>query len=269
MKKWKNRLAAAFLMTAMAVCVVADITPASAAALTAKQYLSKMEKVSNKAKSYEVTRTVMAKVEQAGQSATTKTTTKQIIFQKPIRSKAVTTVEVSGDGVDQKAKSTVYMKETSKGKIYEYVSVDGSEYEEIDMTDMYQTSNDLDVSLYSDLKIVKRNVKVNKVNTVQISAKIQGADMAEAMLQLGGTDDSEDMGMDYDSIKPVKVMIWIDAKNYFPVKVTTNMAAFYNSYFKSMYEAMDAECDIKYSVAKSTTTYKNFNKATNFKFPKF
>ena len=69
--------------------------------------------------------------------------------------------------------------------------------------------------------------------------------------------------------KSVKVTIWIDKKTYLPVKMTTDMVAFYNGFFKTRYEAMGAESDISYSVAKTTATYKNFNKATKFKFPDF
>ena len=67
MKNWKKRMAAALLTAVMAVGVLANVTPASAATLTAKQYLTKMEKASKKAKSYEVTQTVSLKASQAGQ----------------------------------------------------------------------------------------------------------------------------------------------------------------------------------------------------------
>lgn len=270
MRNWKKRAAAAFLMAVMAVCVVADVTPASAAALTAKQYLAKMEKASAKAKSYEVTQTTTVVGSQAGQSQSAKTTTKQTVFQKPVQAKNVTTVTVKGAGVSQNSKSVVYIREDSKGKIYEYISTDGSAYEEMDVTDLYSSASDLDTSLYSGAKIVKKSVKVNKIDTVQISTKVAGADMADALAALGmGDDQIKELGIDFGSLAPIEVTIWIDKKTYLPVKVTTDMKAFYNSFFKSMYAAMDAESDVSYSVAKSTTTYKNFNKAAKFKFPKF
>lgn len=270
MRSWKKRMAAALLMAAMAVCTVANVTPASAATLTAKQYLTKMEKAYAKAKSCEATQTMTLTGSQAGQSQTAKMTTKQIVFQKPVKSKAVTTMTVKGAGVSQSTKSVVYIKEDSKGNIYEYVSTNGSAYEELDVTDLYSSASDMDVSLYSGAKIVKKSVKVNKINTVQISAKITGADMADALAALGmGVEEIAGMDVDFSSLSPIKVTLWIDKKTYRPVKVTTDMKAFYNSFFKSMYAAVDAESDVNYSVAKITTTYKNFNKATKFKFPKF
>lgn len=270
MRSWKKRMAAALLMAVMAVCTVANVTPAGAAALTAKQYLAKMEKATKKAKSYEAAQTTTVIGTQAGQSMTAKTTAKQIVFQDPIKSKAVTTVSVKGAGVSQNTKSVVYIKEDSKGNIYEYISTDGSDYEEMDVTDLYSSASDLDVSLYSGAKIAKKSVKVNKIDTVQISSKMTGEDMADALAALGmGEDQIKELGIDFSSLDSIKVTIWIDKKTYLPVKVTTDMKAFYNSFFKSLYEAMDAESDVNYTVAKTVTTYKNFNKATKFKFPKF
>ena len=270
MKNWKKRMAAALLTAVMAAGVVANATPASAAILTAKQYLAKMEKASKKAKSYETTQTTTVKVSQEGQNVTSKTTAKQIVFQNPVKSKAVTTVKVTGDGIEQESKSVVYIKETAKGNIYEYVSVDGSEYERINITDIFSNANAVDTSLYSDARIAKNSVKVNKNDTVQISAKVKGADMAKALEVLGMTEDqTSELGVDYKTLDLIKVTLWIDKKTYLPVKATTDMAAFYNGYFKSMYEAMGAESDISYTTAKSTVTYKNFNKATKFKFPDF
>ena len=83
------------------------------------------------------------------------------------------------------------------------------------------------------------------------------------------SEQTDELGIDYKTLDPIKVTLWIDKKTYQPVKATTDMAAFYNSFFKSMYEAMGAESDTSYTTAKSTITYKNFNKATKFKFPDF
>lgn len=270
MKVLKKKLMAGLLTVAVAVSVLGTVTPVSAASLTAKQYLTKMEKASQKAKSYEVTQTVSLKASQAGQSMTSKTTAKQTVFQKPLKSKLVTTSKVTAEGVDQESKVVAYIKEDEQGNIFEYISTDGSEYEEVDLTDMYSSASELDTSLYSDLKIAKKSVKVNKIDTVQISAKIKGADMGKALTDLGVTgDEIADLGVDFKTLDPIKVTLWIDKKTYLPVKATTDMVAFYNDFFKSMYEALEAEMDVSYSVAKTTLTYKNFNKATEFKFPNF
>ena len=270
MKNWKKRMAAVLLTAVMAAGVVANVTPASAATLTAKQYLTKMEKASAEAKSYETTETTIQKLSQEGQSITSKSTVKMTVFQDPLKSKAVTTVTVKGDGVDQKSKVITYMKQDSDGNIYEYISTNGSDYEEIDLTDMYSSASDLDASLYSDAKIAKKSVKVNNTDTVQISAKIKGADVGKALSALGvDSEQMKELGIDFKTLDPIDVTLWIDKKTYQPIKATTDMAAFYNGLYKSMYEAMGAECDISFSLAKSTVTYKNFNKATTFKFPDF
>ena len=122
---------------------------------------------------------------------------------------------------------------------------------------------------FTSAKIVKDNVKVNGINTVQISAQIEGNILNESFERYGMGDLDSSSDSDFSEIEPIKATIWIDKKTYLPVKTTTDMAAFYNGYFKSMYEAMGAESDMSYSTAKSTITYKNFNKATKFKFPDF
>ena len=41
----------------------------------------------------------------------------------------------------------------------------------------------IDTDIYSNAKIAKENVKVNKVNAVQISAEISGKDLGNAMTE--------------------------------------------------------------------------------------
>ena len=274
MKNWKKRMAAALLTAVMAAGVVANATPASAAILTAKQYLAKMEKASKKAKSYEAMQTTTLKASEAGQNVTYQKTVKLIIFQDPLKSKTVMTETLKGGGVDQSSKSVVYLKEDPKGNICVYASIDGSDYKEInltdtDVTDIDSSATDLDISPYSGAKIVKKSVKVNNIDTVQISAKMTDEDKGKLLSSMLGmdSDQMEALGIDYKTLDPIKVTLWIDKKTYLPVKETIDVTAFVNGMIKSMYEAMGEESDLSCSTAKSTTTYKNFNKATKFKFP--
>ena len=139
----------------------------------------------------------------------------------------------------------------------------------MDVTDTYQAAENLDASLYYDVKIVKKNVKVNDVNTVQISAKIKGADMVGAMDEVTDPGNSDTQMIEYKSLKPIKVTIWLNSKNYLPVKVSMDMTAFYDSFYKSFNSVMGEEIELNVPYAKSTVTYKNYNKATKFSFPKF
>lgn len=270
MKQFKKMLMAGLLTMAMAVSVFGTATPVSAASLTAKQYLTKMDQATQKAKSYEATQTVTVKQTAQGQSVTTKTSTKQIAFQNPLKGKIVTTVKVTGDGVDQSSKSVAYLKEDSKGKVTEYISTDGSDFQEIDLSDISDAGVGSDIKLFSGAKIVKKSVKVNNIDTVQISASVQGSALMETLEQLGMSGDMiTQLGVDTKALKPIKVTIWINKKNYQPVKMTMDMKDFCNSIYSSMYEAMGAELDANCSLAKSVVTYSKFNKATKFSFPKF
>lgn len=54
MKKLKKQFLAAVLTAVMAVCAFAGTTPVAAATLSAKQYINKMAKATEKLKSYEM-----------------------------------------------------------------------------------------------------------------------------------------------------------------------------------------------------------------------
>lgn len=269
MKQFRKKLMAGLLMLAMALGVFGTVTPVNAASLTAKQYLKKMDQATQKAKSYESTQTVTVKQTVQGQAMTQKTSSKQTVFQNPLKSKLVTTVKVTGDGVDQSSKSVAYLQEDSKGKVTEYISTDGSDYKEIDLSDLSDAGVGSDISLFSGAKIVKKSVKVNKIDTVQISAKVQGTALMDTLEQLGMSADMiTSLGVDAKALKPIAVTIWINKKNYQPVKMTMDMKNFCNSIYSSMSEAMGAEIG-KCSAAKSVAIYSKFNKATKFSFPKF
>ena len=267
MKNMKKRVMAAFLTAAM---VVATFAPASAATLNAKQYLNKMTKATNKVASYEMTTNVVQNATMEGQAVDTKAVSKQTVFTKPIKSKSVTTTTISGAGISGKTKTTTYVKQNAKGKIYAYTSTDGSKYEKVNMTSMADDLGSLDIQTYSNAKIVKKNVKVNKIKTVQISAEVKGSDLGEilAAAGLGSTEDGED-AIDYSELASVNVTIWVDKKTYLPVKVSTDMTEFLNSYMTILYQSLGMEdMSVDYSKATSTVTYTKFNNAKNFTFPK-
>lgn len=272
MRQFKKKMMAGLLLVAMTLCTLGTVTPADAATLSAKQYLVKMDKVTAKAKSYEMTQTTTLKMSSQGQDMTLKTTSKQIVFQNPIKAKAVATSTIKGAGMDSSSKVVTYLKEDSKGNVSQYISIDGSDYEETDVTELYETADNTKANeaLYASAKIVKKSVKVNKINTVQISAKLTGDAMADTLAQLGiSGEDMEALGVDFSTLKPIKVTIWIDKKTYQPVKMTTDMKDFLKSYTEAMYKEMGVDSTDSYSTAKTTTTYKNFNKAKKFSFPKF
>ena len=265
MKNVMKKVMACLLMAVMVVSVLGNGAQASAASLTAKQYLAKMEKAYSKAKSFESTQTTTMVLSSMGQTATTKQTTKMTTFKDPIKQKQVTTATQTGQS---SSKSVSYLKEDADGKIYMYSSTDGSEYEKLDVTELFATvsgaSSELDVSLYSGAKIVKKTVKVGKVNTVKISASISGKDMADAMELLGFDEETtESLGVDFKKCKPMKVTVYIDKKTYRPVKMVMDQKNFVNS----MMDSMGMGSLKKKEKATTTMTYKNFNKAKDFSLP--
>ena len=133
----------------------------------------------------------------------------------------------------------------------------------------------IDTDIYSNTRIVKKNVKVNKVNAVQISAEISGKDLGDAMTEIfSGLGLGDEFSFDTSALQPIKVNIWIDQKTYLPIKVSTDMTAFMNGYMELLIQSLKvegedvADLEMSYTKASSTVTYSKYNKATDFKIPK-
>lgn len=133
----------------------------------------------------------------------------------------------------------------------------------------------IDTDIYSNTRIVKKNVKVNKVNAVQISAEISGKDLGNAMTEFfSGLGLGDEFSFDTSALQPIKVNIWIDQKTYLPIKVSTDMTAFMNGYMELLIQSLKVEgedvtdLEMSYTKASSTVTYSKYNKATDFKIPK-
>ena len=270
---------AAFLTAAMVLCTFAGTVPTDAATLTADQYLKKMTQASAKVKSYEATTTTVQNMIADGDKMNAKTVQKVISFVKPMKAKGVTTTTMSVNGKRSKAKSYTYIRQNAKGKIISYVSLDGKKYDKMDMSSYVDSLSSIDTGMYSNAKIVKENVKVNNVNTIQISAQITGEDLGKAMATvfsaIGMGSGSDSAAIDYSNLKSVNATIWVDKKTYLPVKITTDMTAFINSYMTILTQSMQdmgvdgaTDVNLSYTKAVATQTYTNYNKAANFKFPK-
>ena len=102
----------------------------------------------------------------------------------------------------------------------------------------------IDTDIYSNTRIVKKNVKVNKVNAVQISAEISGKDLGNAMTEFfSGLGLGDEFSFDTSALQPIKVNIWIDQKTYLPIKVSTDMTAFVNDYMELLVQSLVSVCE--------------------------
>ena len=127
----------------------------------------------------------------------------------------------------------------------------------------------MDISMYSDAKIVKKKIKVNRINTVQISAQVEGSDVVKFLDQMGMSKEiNAAAAVDYNTLPAIKVTCWIDKKTCRPVRTTADMKAFMNGYMSALYQKLGQDLKLVYSQAKVTVTYKNFNKAATFTIPK-
>ena len=136
-------------------------------------------------------------------------------------------------------------------------------YYKMDMSGIEDSLKSIDTDIYSNTRIVKENVKVNKVNAIQISAEISGKDLGDAMTEFfSGLGLGDEFSLDTSALQPIKVNIWIDQKTYLPIKVSTDMTAFVNDYMELLVQSLEMEgeedtTDLKmnYTKASSTVTY--------------
>ena len=268
MKKFKKQLLAGLLTAVMAVSAFASATPAEAASLSAKQYLTKMAKATEKAKSYEMKMNMDMDISIQGQTTSTKMTSTTIAFTKPMKMKTVMNMTTSISGENTKNKIISYMKQKNN-KLIEYTSTDGKTYEKntLDLSEYSDMLGSLQTTdMYSDLKVVKNNVKVNGKSTAQIKAQIKGSDIASLLAELGMNNNTSTgtTSYDYSSLSPITVSIWVDKKTYRPVKQTIDMKDFMNELFSSL----GSDVTMSYPKIKVSVTYKNFNNATKFSLPK-
>lgn len=276
MKKMKKRVKTFALAATLILCTLVNVVPAHAAGVSADQYLKKMTKAANKVKSYEATTTTVQNAITNGETANVKTVQKVISFSEPMKAKAVSTTYMKVDGESSKQKTIMYLKKNSKGKTITYVSLDGKKYYKMDMSGIEDSLKSIDTDIYSNTRIVKENVKVNKVNAVQISAEISGKDLGDAMTEIfSGLGLGDEFSFDTSALQPIKVNIWIDQKTYLPIKLSTDMTAFVNDYMELLVQSLEMEGEedatalkMNYTKASSTVTYSKYNKAADFKIPK-
>lgn len=111
MKKLKKQFLAAVLTAVMAVCAFAGTTPVAAATLSAKQYINKMAKATEKLKSYEMKMNMDMDMSVQGKTTSTKTTSTTIAFASPLKTKTVMTMTIPSNGKDTKIKVISYTKQ--------------------------------------------------------------------------------------------------------------------------------------------------------------
>lgn len=276
-KSVSRKIVAATMAMALAFCSFGGVTTVDAATISAKQYITKMAKAQKKAKSYELSQSTSMKMSCAGETVSEKVSQKETVFTKPLKAKAVVKTTINSN----KAKTeTLYLKETKQGKVVEYTTTDGKNFDKVEISkktldSIIKSSGN---GSFSNAKIIKNSVKVNGKNTVQISVEVTGKDLESMMSALGVPSDAiNSTTIDYSKLPSIKGTYWIDKKTYLPVKISVDMKAFMSEmmtmYYTAMYEQLgqndiDLSSLVNVKEAKITTVYSNFNKAKSFSIPK-
>ena len=260
MKALKKQQIAVILVLSVILSTFTAVTPVSAATLSAQQYLEKMDIAVRNLKSYDFTQTTDQKMTMEGQIIQNKTVVKQSVYNSPLKVLA---------GMSSKNQAVAYLTKDADGLLWEYISSNGSGYQKTGILNYTNQIKGMDISMYSDAKIVKKKIKVNRINTVQISAQVKGSDVVKFLDQMGMSKEiNAAAAVDYNTLPAIKVTCWIDKKTCRPVRTTADMKAFMNGYMSALYQKLGQDLKLVYSQAKVTVTYKNFNKAATFTIPK-
>ena len=116
--------AAMFFLGILISRVFGNVTNANAATLSAKQYLTKMERVMSKAKSVEMTQSTSVKMSMNGETVSLKATGNAIIFFNSGKAKYVQKVTAATAGQKETQTVRMYVKKSGE-KLYMYTSSDG------------------------------------------------------------------------------------------------------------------------------------------------
>ena len=185
MKALKKQQIAVILVLSVVLSTFAAVTPVSAASLSAQQYLEKMDIAVRNLKSYDFTQTTDQKMTMEGQIIQNKTVVKQSVYNSPLKVKSVTDTTTVLAGMSSKNQAVAYLTKDADGLLWEYISSNGSGYQKTGILNYTNQIKGMDISMYSDAKIVKKKIKVNRINTVQISAQVKGSDVVKFLDQMG------------------------------------------------------------------------------------
>mgnify|MGYP000640419183 FL=1 len=162
MKALKKQQIAVILVLSVILSTFAAVTPVSAASLSAQQYLEKMDIAVRNLKSYDFTQTTDQKMTMEGQIIQNKTVVKQSVYNSPLKVKSVTDTTTVLAGMSSKNQAVAYLTKDADGLLWEYISSNGSGYQKTGILNYTNQIKGMDISMYSDAKIVKKKIKVNR-----------------------------------------------------------------------------------------------------------
>ena len=102
--------------------------------------------------------------------------------------------------------AVAYLTKDADGLLWEYISSNGSGYQKTGILNYTNQIKGMDISMYSDAKIVKKKIKVNRINTVQISAQVKGSDVVKFLDQMGMSKEiNAAAAVDYNTLPAIDV----------------------------------------------------------------
>lgn len=159
MKALKKQQITVILVLSVILSTFAAVTPVSAATLSAQRYLEKMDIAVRNLKSYDFTQTTDQKMTMEGQIIQNKTVVKQNVYNSPLKVKSVTDTTTVLAGMSSKNQAVAYLTKDADGLLWEYISSNGSGYQKTGILNYTNQIKGMDISMYSDAKIVKKKIK--------------------------------------------------------------------------------------------------------------
>lgn len=250
---------------------------------TAKEILVQMQKKLNSVKGYEATANtdINMKISVLGESETMSMKMVQDMtqFMDPLKAKMTLKMDMKVSGETQKETSEIYYEKKGK-QLVMYTKESGKwSKRNISLEDFEEDVLGMNVAEYgSDLvkaKLLSSNEKVGSKEAYLISGTITGESMKDLMEASGALDAAgSEINMDsFKNLKGFTVKYWVDKKTMYPIKATVDMKGFMQSIMEgAMEEALggeDMSSLVKIDISKClmTMTFKNINKAKDFKIP--
>lgn len=148
-----------------------------------------------------------------GQIIQNKTVVKQSVYNSPLKVKSVTDTTTVLAGMSSKNQAVAYLTKDADGLLWEYISSNGSGYQKTGILNYTNQIKGMDISMYSDAKIVKKKIKSQPDQYCSDFGAGKGLRCGEILDQMGMSKEiNAAAAVDYNTLPAIKVTCWIDKK---------------------------------------------------------
>jgi len=257
--------------------------------MTAEEIMTKVQETMSGLESYTGAVTTNLSMSMMGSEMEMASTSDMTMFTNPLKTRVVTSVDMTYSGTTQNQEVTVYV-ENREGSYFVYTSDEAGEYtvEEITEAELDEKLKSLMgmgaaeqyLGVLSSVEKAEGLETIDGVECVKVTAQISGDAVGDLIAATGMQEAFEGMLTSemFKGLEPANVTYWIDNEKAYIVKGEVEMSDMLSALFSAMFsaaaeeygeqmEGIDMSSMIRISEASSVSTFANFNAAEKFDMP--